>query len=821
MGFTFRPRDRFHAVGQTTAAMAATRVFPVHPAQLYEALNPLPADKSRRFGIKRRKSIRAILQFYPSPTAGRILPMMKRSRIAVIVLGVAMIASSTFIFQLIKASEAGDPRPAVTPNEFQYTNRLINSKSPYLLLHAHNPVDWYPWGEEAFAKARKENKPIFLSVGYSTCHWCHVMAHESFENPQTAKIMNDNFVCIKVDREERPDVDGVYMTFVQATTGGGGWPMSVWLTPDLKPFHGGSYYPPEEFTALLEKIAAGWHTDNDKILASGDAMVSQLKQFTETSHPASQVPGKNLLDQAYGQIKSSYEPGYGGFGEAPKFPRPVALNFMLRYYTRTGTRDALDMSLFTLHKMADGGIHDQIGGGFHRYSTDNRWHVPHFEKMLYDQAQLADAYLDAYQITHDKFYADIARDILAHVRRDMTGDQGQFYSAVDADSPLPGKPSTHAEGAAYVWEEKETVMALGDTSAEIFNYYYGIKKGGNVDNDPRGEFPNKNVLTVSHTAEETAKKFDKSPDEIQVILADARQKLFAVRAQRPQPHLDDKVITAWNGLMISAYARAYQVLGDPQYLLAATKSAQFVKMKLYDTSTGKLIRRYRAGEATIDGFADDYGFFVQGLLDLYEASFDIDNLVWAFDLQKKQNELFWDKDQAGYFSTTGHDPNILLRLKEDYDGAEPSPNSVAAMNLLRLSQMLDDKPFREMADQTFSAFGQRLQETPGALPQMLVALDFSLREPKQIVIAGRPDAADTRAMLDAVHAQFIPNKVVLLADGGDGQAFLAKHLEFMQGVPAKNINATAYVCENYACHLPTTNVDVIAKLLASKNDQIP
>jgi len=752
-----------------------------------------------------------------------IFSMKKKNRIVLVASSLAVIGIAALVFQQLKATKAvtAPADVSVIPDEFKYTNRLINSKSPYLLLHAHNPVDWYPWGEEAFVKARKENKPIFLSVGYSTCHWCHVMAHESFENPQIAKTMNDNFICIKVDREERPDVDSVYMTFVQATTGGGGWPMSVWLTPDLKPFFGGSYYPPEEFTSMLEKIAAAWRTDHDKILASGNAMASQLRQFTETSPPASFGLGNILLDQAYDQIKSSYEPSYGGFGDAPKFPRPVALNFMLRYYSQTGTKDALDMSLFTLRKMADGGIHDQIGGGFHRYSTDNRWHVPHFEKMLYDQAQLANAYLDAYQITHDKFFADVARDIFAYVQREMTGEQGQFYSAEDADSPLPGSPSVHAEGADYVWEEKETVAALGNASAEIYNYYYGIEKNGNVENDPRGEFPNKNVLIISHTVEETAKKFDKSPDKIQKILADARQKLFIVRAKRPQPHLDDKTITAWNGLMISAYARAYQVLDDPQYLAAATKSAQFVKAKLYDARTGKLIRRYRAGEATIDGFADDYAFFIQGLLDLYEASFDINDLAWASDLQKKQNELFWDKDHAGYFSTAGQDPNILLRIKEDYDGAEPSPNSVAAMNLLRLSQMLDEKTFREMAEKTLSAFGQRLQQAPGALPQMLVALDFSLKEPKQIVIAGKPDATDTLAMLRAVHGQFLPNKIVLLADGGEGQAFLAKHIEFIQGIPAKNVNATAFVCENYGCQLPTTNLDVTVKLLAPKISYLP
>jgi uncharacterized protein YyaL (SSP411 family) len=744
--------------------------------------------------------------------------MKKTTGIAFVASSLALIGAAAFVFYQYDAPEvwAAPADSHVISSELKYTNRLINSKSPYLLQHAHNPVDWYPWSEEAFAKARKENKPVFLSVGYSTCHWCHVMEHESFENPQVAKIMNDNFVCIKVDREERPDVDSVYMTFVQAATGGGGWPMSVFLTPNLKPFFGGTYFPSEQLTALLEKIAAAWHTDHDKIMASGDNAIGQLRQFTETARAANSELGKSLLDKTYDQIKSSYEPSYGGFGGAPKFPRPVTLDFMLRYYARTGTKDALDMSLFTLHKMADGGMHDQIGGGFHRYSTDNRWHVPHFEKMLYDQAQLASSYLDAYQITHDRFYADIARDILTYVQRDMTGDQGQFFSAEDADSPLPGNPSAQAEGAFYVWEQKEITDSLGNEAAEIFDYFYGVEKGGNVDNDPRGELPNKNVLIISHTVEEAAKKFDKSPDAIRKILADARPKLFALRAKRPRPRLDDKTITAWNGLMISAFARAYQVLDDPQYLLAATKSAQFIKTKLYDAKTGKLIRRYRAGEATIDGFADDYAFLIQGLVDLYEASFDINDLMWAFDLQKKQSELFWDSSGNGFFNTTGNDPNVLLRIKEDYDGAEPSPNSVAAMNLLRLSQMLDEKSFREMAEKTLSAFGERLQQAPSAMPQMMVALDFNLTKPKQIVIAGKPDGADTRVMLHVVHETFIPNKFLLLADGGNGQAFLGKHLEFIQDMKMVSGKATAYVCEDYVCHAPTPDLSKFASLLVPK-----
>jgi hypothetical protein len=723
--------------------------------------------------------------------------------------------------------DAASPGVATPKNSPKHTNRLVNEKSPYLLQHAHNPVDWYPWSEAAFEKARQENKPIFLSVGYSTCHWCHVMERESFESEEIAKVMNENFVCIKVDREERPDVDRVYMTYVQAMTGSGGWPMSVWLTPDLKPFVGGTYYPPEDrrgrpgFKSILLRIAEAWKNDREKLIASADNVTRQLQQFTAVHADQSVELEKSLLDKGYRQIKGSYEPRYGGFGGAPKFPRPVSLNFMLRYHARTGTQDALDMTFFTLRKMADGGMHDHIGGGFHRYSVDNFWHVPHFEKMLYDQAQLVWSYLEAYQITHEPFYADVARDILEYVRRDMTGTEGQFYSAEDADSPLPENPANHAEGAFYVWEQQQIVDALGKVTAEIFNDHYGVEPNGNAPSDPHDEFRNKNILIVRHTMDETAKKFGKSSDETRELLANARAKLWDIRAQRPRPHLDDKTLTAWNGLMISAFARAAQVLDEPRYVEAAKKATAFIESKLTDQKTGKLLRRYRDGEVAIEGFVDDYAFLIQGLIDLYEASFDVKYLTWAIALQKKQDELFWDKDGGGYFSTTGQDASVILRMKDDYDGAEPSPNSVAALNLLRLSQMTDNKQFREHAEQMFSVFGGRLQRSPNAMPQMLVAFDFHLDKPKQIVIAGKPDAPDTRAMLREVHARFIPNKIILLADGAAGQKTLAGYLEFIRGVKPINGKATAFVCENYVCKLPTTDVATMATLLGGRTEPKP
>src|SRR3989440_11938517 len=472
----------------------------------------------------------------------------------------------------------------IQPAHPEHTNRLAREKSPYLLQHAHNPVDWYPWGEEAFAKARRENKPIFLSVGYSTCHWCHVMAHGSFENEEVAAIMNREFVNIKVDREERPDVDRVYMTFVQATTGSGGWPMSVWLTPDLKPFVGGTYFPPEErygqpaFKKVLERIATAWKEDHDKIVEQGSKIVEALRESQSAAPGDGKIDG-SVADAAYRQIDRSYDPKEGGFGNAPEFPRPVTLNFLTRFYARDPKSDsgkhALEMTLFTLRKMAAGGMHDHIGGGFHRYSVDRYWHGPHFEEMLYDQAQLVVAYLDAFQITQDRQYESVARDILDYVARDMTSKEGGFFSAEDADSPVvagigdPGHSKT-AEGAFYIWTKKEIEEALGD-AAEVFEFHYGVQPHGNAPegSDPHDEFRGKNILIERRTIADTAQQFKKSEQEIRDSLAKSSEKLFAIRAQRSRPHLDDKIIAAWNGLMISAYARAAQML-DPviagQYL---------------------------------------------------------------------------------------------------------------------------------------------------------------------------------------------------------------------------------------------------------------
>ncbi len=724
------------------------------------------------------------------------------------------------------------------------TNRLIHERSPYLLQHAHNPVDWYPWGAEAFGKARKENKPIFLSVGYSTCHWCHVMEHESFENPAIAKILNDHFVAIKVDREERPDVDSVYMIFVQATTGDGGWPMSVWLTPDLKPFAGGTYFPPEQFTAVLNKIADAWKNDRARIVASSDEILRALQKATQTQPDASVKPSDGIEQNAYAQLASAFDPEFGGFGPAPKFPRPVIFNFLDRIYaadpdSKDG-KHALEMTLVTLRKMAAGGIHDQLGGGFHRYSTDKSWHVPHFEKMLYDQAQLAVAYLNAFQITREPVFEQTARDILDYVRRDMTGPDGGFYSAEDADSAIPiaavydrrtaaGKdaslyadggqrpPLQHAEGAFYVWTKAEIDDSLGAERAPVFDYFYGVQPKGNASEDPQGEFKNKNILIQRHSVPETAKQFKLSDEQVRQYLTKSRELLLAVRAKRPRPRVDDKIVTAWNGLMISAFARAYQVLGEPVYLAAANKAADFARKNLYDAESNTLRRSYREGASDVHGFASDHAFLIQGLLDLYAADFDVSRMEWAMKLQDQQNALFWDEKNGGYFSTSGRDKNVLLRMKDEDDGAEPSPNSVAALNLLRLAAMLDKKAWREQAKKTLHAFDAQLNQAPAALPQMLVALDWSRAKPIQIVVAGKPGAVDTNAMWREVNIHFTPNKVLILADGGAGQKFFSAHVDFMKDVAPIDHQATAYVCENFVCQLPTTDLHRLEQLLVEKH----
>jgi uncharacterized protein YyaL (SSP411 family) len=712
-------------------------------------------------------------------------------------------------------------RSTQSKGQYAYTNRLIHEKSPYLLLHAHNPVDWYPWGEEAFAKAKRENKPIFLSVGYYTCHWCHVMERESYSNPAIAELLNRWFVSIKVDREERPDIDSEYMSFVEATTGSGGWPMNVFLTSDLKPFFGGTYFPPDDkrgqtgLRTVLPRIADVWSKQREDIMRSADSITQKLQRAVNSGVGGAGALQANLLDKTYEQIRQSYDAANGGFGEVPRFPRPVAPNFLLRYWSRTGKKDALDMVLNNLRSMATGGVHDQIGGGFHRYSTDGRWRVPHFEKMLYDQAQLASLYTEAYQATNDPFYANVARDILDFALREMRSPEGAFYSALDADSPLETNKPESGEGVFYVWTAAEIERALGRETAAIFDFRYGVEATGNVPSghDIEGWLKGKNVLYESHSLTETANRIGKTEPQTSQMLNDAKQKLVTQRSLRPRPPVDTKIITSWNGLMISALAKASQALDEPKYLEAAGRTKSFLQSHVYQAASGTLKRRYRAGSVAIDGYLDDYTFLSQGLLDLYEASFDLRLLSWAVQLQQAQDRLFWDEKQGAYFTTSGQDRSILLRTREAYDSVEPSPNSVAAMNLLRLWQLTDKQEYKDKADRTLAAFGPGLEQRPEAMPYMMSALDFSLAKHRQIVIAGVPGAADTRALLRLVWQRYIPNRVLLLADGAEGQKQLAHWLPLLATVTRKQGRATAYICENYVCNLPTADPPTVARLL--------
>ena len=697
-------------------------------------------------------------------------------------------------------------------------NRLIKEKSPYLLQHAFNPVDWYPWGEEAFDAARRENKPIFLSIGYSTCHWCHVMEHESFENDSTAEIMNTFFISIKVDREERPDVDKVYMSAVQAMTGSGGWPLSIFLTQELKPFYGGTYFPPRDahgrpgFPAVLKRIHEVWESEHEKVVESGNQLIALLQQ--ERGASQGNVPVEaSLLKKTYHQLAAQYDPKYGGFGNGPKFPRPAVLNFLFRYYARSKDEKALKMALTTLQAMARGGMYDHIGGGFHRYSVDGQWRVPHFEKMLYDQAQLVTSYLDAFQVTHDDFYAHIARETLDYVLREMTDQDGGFYSAEDADSPEPENPAHASEGAFYLWTKKEIENILQADNAKVFCHHFGVEEYGNALSDPQGEFLGKNILFASFTMEQTAKFFSMDEAEARGMIEEGRGKIFAARSRRPRPLRDDKVITGWNGLMISACARASHILREPRYAEAARHAGRFIARTLYDSLSKTLHRRYRDGETKFKAQLDDFAFLIQGLIDLYEATFDIEWLKLALELHGTQVASFWDSSKGGFFDFSGEDKSILLRTKETYDGAEPAGNSVAALNLVRLTQMTGDNILMKQTEATMNSFHALLQQAPHAMPQMMAALISFLGAPKQIVIAENRSSVRTTEFLDEIARHFLPDVVLLFADGGIAQEFLSERLPFIASMAPKDGFTTAYVCENYKCELPVNDIEQLATLL--------
>jgi uncharacterized protein len=690
-------------------------------------------------------------------------------------------------------------------------NRLAGEQSPYLLQHQDNPVDWYPWGEAAFARARAEDKPIFLSIGYSTCHWCHVMAHESFESAEVAEVLNAGFVSIKVDREERPDVDRVYMAFVQATTGSGGWPMSVWLTPSLEPFYGGTYFPPTGrwgrpgFVDVLTELRRAWHEDRARIEESASAILGRLRAYGQTDGGGGvpgTVPEPAALDRAVAEFETAFDRRRGGFGNAPKFPRPSELLFLMREHARTGAEPPLAMALHTLRAMAVGGMRDHLGGGFHRYSVDGDWRVPHFEKMLYDQAQLVLAYLEAAQVTGDRSFADVAVDTLRYVRRDLSHPDGAFFSAEDADSVPPdqaGTPHPHKkEGAFYVWAEPELREQLG-ADAEAFCQRFGVRPDGNAPFDPQEEFTGKNLLYTAKSLEDIAAATGTTVAEVEAALARSRGRLLDVRATRPRPHLDDKVLTAWNGLMIAAFARAGRVIdGGSAFTAEAERAARFAEDHLWNPVSRTLLRRFRGGDAAVEGYAEDYACLAFGVIELFQATGEPHWLEWALALQARMDELFWDPADGGWFSTTGRDPSVLLRLKETYDGAEPAASSVAVLNLLALSHLTGDAAMAERLERTLALFSAHLGR---AVPMMLSALSTYHARMPQIVVAGDADAADTRALFDALRVSYRPAAVVVPAFAPQREA-LERVLPWMSAMAARDGRATAYVCRDFTCQAP-------------------
>jgi uncharacterized protein YyaL (SSP411 family) len=705
-------------------------------------------------------------------------------------------------------------------------NRLAGERSPYLLQHADNPVEWYPWGQEAFDRARELDKPIFLSIGYSTCHWCHVMAHESFESQAIADILNRDYIAIKVDREERPDVDRVYMTFVQATTGSGGWPMSVWLTPDLKPFYGGTYFPPDArwgrpgFPEILREVVRAWQQERPKVQRSADNLTEQIRGLRAVD-PGGEVPGVDALKEGVAQFAQMFDQARGGFGGAPRFPRPSELLFLLRETARGGDYTPAFMVARTLQAMSLGGMRDHVGGGFHRYAVDAGWRVPHFEKMLYDQAQITLAALETYQLAADRFFAEVAEDTLEYVLREMTNQEGGFFSAEDADSVPPedaaNSQAHKMEGAFYLWTYSEFEALLGD-DFEIARYRFGVKPEGNAPEDPQGEFRGKNLLYVASSIDELAERTGQSADLIDEVLRRVRMTLFEARLSRPRPHLDDKVLTGWNGLMLAAFARAARVLPSAdvrgRYLAAAEHSAQFLESRMWDAERQVLRRRYRDGDAAIDGYAEDYAYLIFGLLELFQSSGDPHWLEWARTLQRRQDEQFWDDEHGGWFNTTGADPSVILRMKEDYDGAEPSPSSVSVLNLLVFAHLTNEAGDVDRIDRTLKMFGARIGQVGRAVPMMMAALSTYHASLAQVVIVGsREDEATERLMREAT-AKYDPFSVIVAVQPGPSQAQLARMMPFVAAMDMRDGRPTAYVCHDFTCAEPTTDPGGLAERLS-------
>jgi hypothetical protein len=694
--------------------------------------------------------------------------------------------------------------PADGGSEF---NRLIFEKSPYLFQHARNPVDWYPWGEPAFEKAKKEDKPLFLSIGYSTCHWCHVMEHESFEDPQVAALMNEHFVSIKVDREERPDIDQIYMIVCQALTGGGGWPLTIIMTPDKHPFFAGTYFPKESryqrvgMMDLLPRISELWKSEREKIFETAGEVIEMLRKTS--AQPAGNHLDESILQKTFEQMQSRFDERFGGFGMAPKFPSPHNLMFLLRYWRRTGENRALDMVEKTLHRMRLGGIFDHVGYGFHRYSTDQRWLLPHFEKMLYDQAMLAMAYVETWQATGNDFYAQTAHEIFSYVLRDMTSPEGGFYSAEDANSE-------GEEGRFYVWTESEWEEILGREDAALFGKLFNLQAGGNFNEEATGEPTGRNIPHLLKPLSQYMKDLEE-PD-LEKRWEAQRKTLFNSRKKRIHPLKDDKILTDWNGLMIAALAKAAAALNKPEYANAAGKAARFIWRHLRD-SDGRLLKRYRQGAAGLPAHVDDYAFMVWGLLELYESTFEIEYLHNALALNNQMLHDFWDNKHGGLFFTALGQKDLLVRSKEIYDGAIPSGNSVAAMNLLRIGRITADPEMEEKAMIIGAAFSKQVSRVPMGYAQLISALLFYHGPSYEVVISGKTDTEDTKAMLSALNSGYFPNKVVLFRPAELEEAEINQIAPFTRQQIVIGGKATAYVCKNYACNRPTTDTDEMLEML--------
>ena len=679
-------------------------------------------------------------------------------------------------------------------------NHLGRETSPYLLQHADNPVDWYPWGEEALKKAKELDKPILLSIGYSACHWCHVMEHESFEDHETAAVMNQNFICIKVDREERPDIDQVYMAYVQMTTGSGGWPLNVFLTPDLEPFYGGTYFPPDDrygrpsWRKILLRVSEFYRNEKDVLNKNIDAVRSAFDQnFSEESGAG--LPDIQSLDKAAEKIAGMFDPVHGGLGSAPKFPAIQPLQFLLQYYHRTGKEKYLKIVTHSLRKMAEGGIYDQIGGGFARYSVDEKWLVPHFEKMLYDNAQLVPLYLDAYLVTKDDFFLRIVTETLEFVMREMLSPEGGFYSSLDADSE-------GEEGKFYVWHKQEVDALLGSDS-DIFCDYYDITAAGN--------FEGTNILNVRNTVASTAARFGKSEPETEEVLKRSREKMLAARSLRVRPGLDDKVLTSWNALMLSAFARVYQSHPDDKYRKVIENNLSFLKKNLYMNE--KLFRTYNHGKTQIDGFLEDYAFLIRALLDAYEAVFDSDLLIWADQLMKHAGNGFWDEENGGYYFTSATRDDLIFRLKDEHDQSIPSGTGVMLLNNLRFYALTENTALISRSESILKKYSQKMISNPYGYGSYLIGSEFFLQKPQEILVVTK-NATDLAGFSRIIFEEYRPVKTVVMITAGQFPHALSASL--FQGKDLIDGKSTAYVCHDFACSAPVTDPFAFKALLAEQ-----